>query len=222
MENGNIQIMEKPEWVSWDDVHNVLWASHKDNRVKGINMRKPGLPGVEIQKEVEPNGKMLVAIDQDHLVGTAAIIFKEGNNWYHKGRYGYLCYASLLQDYQGKGLYGQLMKQREMLAKEANVDLLCFDTHCKNRNVIELNSKKGFYPVAIKVCSDHFNVIMAKWLNGCPYSNCQIKAHYWSSWLKVHLCYKKGRDGSLKHRAIIRFAFQCRSLLRNIQTPKCN
>ena len=47
-----IKIMEKPEWVSWDDIHQLLLAAHKKNIEKGIVMKYAQLPGEEIRKKI--------------------------------------------------------------------------------------------------------------------------------------------------------------------------
>lgn len=30
-----IIIQEKPDWVEWDDIHDILYNAHKENRDKG-------------------------------------------------------------------------------------------------------------------------------------------------------------------------------------------
>ena len=36
--NNDIQIVEKPDWISWDDIKKCLFDAHAINREKGINM----------------------------------------------------------------------------------------------------------------------------------------------------------------------------------------
>ena len=52
-----IQIIEKPEWVSWDEIRKVLWESHAENREKGIKNALPSLPSDEIRKKSRRQGK---------------------------------------------------------------------------------------------------------------------------------------------------------------------
>ena len=33
--------MEKPDWVSWETIHDVLWEAHAENRKNGVFMRYP-------------------------------------------------------------------------------------------------------------------------------------------------------------------------------------
>lgn len=203
---AKIHLVEKPDWVSWDEIHDVLWAAHSSNRDKGINMRKPGLAGHEIRDEIEPNGKILVALHQSRVVGTAAIVMKQGKSWYDKGLCGYLCFASLLPEYQGLGIYKELMIQREKFAIEAKVDMLSFDTHVRNKHVIDINKKNGFVPVAIKPCSDHFNVVMVKWVSECPYSIIERVFRYWKSILINNMVYTMDSQKGCQHTALYKLA----------------
>ena len=52
---------------------------------------------------------------------------------------------------------------------------ILFDTHEKNTRVIEINCKNGFVPVDYKFYRDHFNIVMVKWLEGCPFSSTRCK-----------------------------------------------
>ena len=161
---SEIQIMEKPGWVSWDDIKQCLYEAHSVNRAKGINMAHYQWPAEKIQESLGENGFMLVALDGDKLVGTAGIGEKFGNKWYANGRYAYECYASVLPEYAGKGI---------------GYDVLIGDTHSKNTHRIEIALKNGFRLVRFfrAASKDHYSVVIVKWLNGCPYSSfyCWIK-----------------------------------------------
>lgn len=173
-----VQVIKKPEWISWDDIHNVLVQAHAENRQKGIIMRKPGLPGEMIEKEIGDNGVMLVALYGNKLVGTSALIVKRANTWYSDGPYGYLCFDAVLPQYVGKGVYSQLCRRRELLARDLGLNKLYSDTHHKNYHIIAINKSHGFKCVDVKVLSDHWNVVLFKWLDGCPHSNFRCKYEY--------------------------------------------
>ena len=173
----NIQIIEKPDRVSWDEIHEVLAKAHESNRAHGINMRKPSLPGSEIKNEVGKDGIMLVAIHEDKIIGTAALLFKSKHTWYNSGSYGYMCFAGVLPEYRGTGTYRLLSEERERIARNKNLSGLYIDTHNRNTHLIDIALKNGFRKVDVKVCKDHWNIVLFKWLNGCPYSDfkCQIE-----------------------------------------------
>lgn len=167
----SFHILEKPEWVTWDEIHEVLVKAHAKNRDVGIVMRKPGLPGREIEMEIGDDGVMLVALDGEVVVGCAALIPKSGKTWYNDGIYGYMCFAGILPEYSGIGIYKQFCERREAIAREMDISKLCFDTHENNYKVIEISLNQGFKKVAIKICKDHNNIVLFKWMDGCPFSN---------------------------------------------------
>ena len=187
MKDSSIQIIEKPEWVSWDDIKQCLYEAHSVNRAKGISMAHYQWPAEKIQDSLGENGFMLVALDGDKLVGTAGIGEKYGNIWYANGRYAYECYAGVLPDYAGKGIYKMLEIRREEKAKEEGYDVLIFDTHSKNTHRIEIALKNGFRLVRFfrAASKDHYSVVMAKWLDGCPYSKAYCWWKYYCSLVKA-------------------------------------
>ena len=172
-----IQVTEKPDWVSWDEIHKTLWEAHEQNRKRGINMAYPSLPGEKIREMIEGNGKMYIALDGTKVIGTAGITPVKRNLWCGKGEYAYCCFASVLPDYNGMGIYKQFCLVREEAAKELGIDCLLFDTNKHNAHVININNKNVFKTVDLKILKDHHNVVMVKWLNGCPYSDfhCQLQ-----------------------------------------------
>ena len=72
--NSGMQVMEKPEWVSWDEIHEVLWKAHEQNRKKGVIMSYPSLSGEEIKNKIGDKGKLFVAIEDNKVIGTLALI----------------------------------------------------------------------------------------------------------------------------------------------------
>lgn len=173
MMDPSIQIVEKPDWVSWDDIKQCLYEAHAVNREKGINMAHYQWPAEKIKQSLGENGFMLVAMDGDKLVGTAGIGEKFGNKWYVKGRYAYECYAGVLPEYAGIGIYKMLEIKRESKVREDGYDVLLGDTHSKNSHRIDIALKNGFRLVRFfrAASKDHYSVVIAKWLNGCPYSS---------------------------------------------------
>ena len=173
-----VQVVEKPDWVSWDEIHDVIWKAHAANRQKGINMRFPALPGEEIRKRVESSGKMFIALDGERVVGTAAIRTKKASLWCGKGEYAYLCFASVLPEYSGQGIYKQLYIYIERESIKSGLSRIMFDTHEKNTRMAEINLKHGYRKVSYKRYDDHYNIIFVKWLDGCPYSEGRCKVEF--------------------------------------------
>ena len=185
--NQNIQIIEKPEWVSWDEIHNVLWRAHEKNRQNGIIMALPALPGNLIREKIEGHGKMLVALDGEKVVGTAALAIKQYSLWCGKGSYAYCCFASVLPEYNGKGIYKALDLKREELALTLQLTRMLGDTHENNKHRLDIAKKAGYKFVDYKYYKNHYNVVMVKWLNGCPYSEFRCKIEFHKRKLKVKI-----------------------------------
>lgn len=173
-----VQVIEKPDWVSWDEIHDVIWKAHESNRQQGINMRFPALPGEEIRKRVEGNGKMFVALDGKKVVGTAAFRIKKANLWCGRGTYAYYCLASVSPEYRGKGINGQLYEHIESESSRNELSRIMFDTHEMNSRIAEINQKHGYKKVSYKRYDDHYNIIFVKWLDGCPYSESRCKVEF--------------------------------------------
>ena len=186
---SNIQIMEKPEWVTWDDIHDLIWKAHAQNRSKGIIMANPSLPGEEIRKRID-NGKMYVAVLEKKVVGTLALIIKNGIRWYNKGTFGYLCFGAVDPDLSGKGIYRSLYKVAEQAAKDMGVTVLTRDTNENNARMLKITRQEGYYYVEFKALKDHYNIVRAKWLTDCPYPVWYIKMRFQLSKLYIRTRFK--------------------------------
>jgi len=187
MNKTAIQIIEKPEWVSWDDIRQCLYEAHAPNREKGINMTHYLWPAEKIKESLGEHGVMLVALDGGKVVGTAAFAERTQKRWYTDGScYAFLCFDSVIPYYTGKGIFGLLDKKREEIAAGKGYSSLVFDTHSKNVRRQKIALKKKYKHVSFFRTSngDHYNVIMSKWLDGCPYSSCYCMLRFYWSMLK--------------------------------------
>lgn len=184
-----IQVIEKPEWVSWEDIKCCLMDAHEANRDKGINMAHYQWPVEQIKSSIGDNGVVLVALDGRKVVGTATIMEKEGHSWFARGKYAYLGFAGVLPEYSGMGIYKQLTQRREEIAQKRGYTTIQFDTHSRNRKVQCIAIKNGYQKVSFfrAQSGDHFNVILVKWLKGNPYSSAFCRYRYIRSWIKANL-----------------------------------
>lgn len=185
----SIQIIEKPDWVSWDEIHEVLWESHAENREKDIINSFPLLSGDELRKFVGDKGKMFVAMDGKKVVGTAAVLIINNKRWYSQGDYAYVCLGAVLTEYRKRRAYFLLEKATEVYSKSL-CSLLIADMHENNLTIQKLRLREGFQHVAYKACKDHYNVVMAKWFNGCPYPQWYIKFRFQLSKLYLRTRFK--------------------------------
>ena len=127
------------------------------------------------------NGFMLVALDGEKLVGTAALGDRVGKIWYANGPYAYACFDSIIPEYAGRGIFRALDSKRESLAISAGYNVMVFDTHCKNVHRIRIAKKMGYRPVHYfrAKSGDHYNIVMVKWLRDRSFSpiHCWVRYH---------------------------------------------
>ena len=192
-----IKIQEKPEWVSWDEIHNVIWKAHENNRSKGVLMSYPSLSGDEIKDKIGKGGKLFTALDGDKVVGTLALSKKKGKRWYCSGDYGYLCFGAVLSEYSGKGIYRSLYQLAETTAIQMGLTILTRSTNEHNARMLKITKQEGYYFVGYMACKDHFDIVRAKWLDSCPFPAWYIKMRFLLSKLYLKTRFridpKKGR-----------------------------
>ena len=121
---------------------------------------------------------MLIATEGEKVVGTVALIRLNKNLWCGNGEYAYFCFASVLPEYEGQGIYKKLNMERERKAKEFGLNRIIIDTHEKNTHLLKIAKKVGYYYVDYKIREDHNSILMVKWLDGCPYSKLYMKLKY--------------------------------------------
>lgn len=178
MSRDEVSIVERPESVSWEDISGLLRRAHAQNVANGIKLPYPFLSPSELRDKVEgAGGKMLVALHNGKLVGTAAVkVIHRDYLWCGKGEYAYCFLAAVLPEYSGQGIYRRLIEAREDIARSWGINKLLFDTDERNTRVIKICKKNDFRPVDYKIREDHNSVLLVKWLDGCPYS--KLKCAY--------------------------------------------
>lgn len=190
-----IKVMEKPEWISWDDIHELLLAAHKKNIAKGMTMQMAQTPAEELEKTLGDRGKCFIALCGDKLVGSTSVSFFTGRSWYNKGQLvAHSMLSAILPKYQGIGITDDLNKLRDAYIHEMGAKIIHGDT-AEDNIIVRMNAKRnGFIEVSYYAPqSDHYSVNFVKWFEGCPFSQRVIeKKCRWSERL-TKLQYKPGK-----------------------------
>lgn len=190
-----IRTMPKPDWISWDDIHELLMAAHKKNIAKGMAMKIPQLSGEELKQKIGEKGRCFVALANEKLVGTTSVSFYQGKSWYDKDKLvAHSMLSAVLPKYQGIGITDDLNVLRDAYIREMGVDLIQGDT-AEDNLVVRKNAKRnGFHEVEYHAYqSNHYSVLFVKWLNGCPFSEKYISRRCKISKFLVKTQYKPGR-----------------------------
>ena len=190
-----ITIIEKPDSVSYEVIRETLQAAHAANFRRGVVLRTTQLSAGELAARVGPRGRCFVAMDGDHVAGTASCRVVERHAWYAKGEVADEILVGVRPEYKGRGVYSRLLAAVEAAAAEAGYRVVVFNTAEKNIEKQRICLKKGFRYVNCFVApdNDHYSVVMAKWLNGCPFSGARLWIEYHLRRLLVKLRYKPGK-----------------------------
>ncbi len=189
-----IRIIEKPDGISFDAIHDLLYEANAANRSQGLVMRTVLLTGDEIQKRIGEDGKCWVALCGDTPVGTLSVRVKERNAWYCHGEIPEYMLAAVLPEYTGKHINSALSARAFEFAGERGFQMIELNTAENNSHAIEVYLHQGFQKVGFLAPrdADHYSVVMVKWLEKCPHSALSIRLRYFLQRLYVKIRFKKG------------------------------
>ena len=191
---SNIRIAEKPEWISFEEIHELLYAAHASNREKGFNVRTAEMSGDELEKHLGASGKCFVALDGKKLVGTASYRILNRNYWCARGAVVDRVLAGVLPEYKGQHISTMLFKRIVDEAREKGYKYIESRTAEENEIVQKINVKDGYrYIDFLSTKTDHYTVVMLQWLDKCPLTQRQTDRHFkWRRFL-IKARYKPGR-----------------------------
>lgn len=193
---NEIKVMAKPDWVSWEDIHNLLIEAHKKNIEKGITMNTTTMSGEEIKKHIGEEGRCFVAFCGDQLIGTTSARITIGKKWYDKGKIvSKGAMSAILPKFQGMGILEEMNELRDAYIAEKGVQVLEGDTPEENIVVRKFVARNGFKEVRYFPAShqNHFSVYFVKWLEGCPFSDKYIQRRFNISKKLTKIQYKPGK-----------------------------
>ena len=190
---SEIQVLKKPDNITFKEIQEVIKASHEENIKKGIVMKAAALSAREMEERVGKEGTCFVAMDDDKVVGTLSCSAKEIHYWYHDGKTLKVLLAGILPAYQGRGIMSMFLKAAEDEAKKYGIDTLFLDTAEENINMRQLCVKKGFRHVDFRAFhSNHYSVILMKWMKGCLMSEKYCAFRFRIKRIYTIFRYKKG------------------------------
>ncbi len=197
--------MPKPDWVSWDDIHELLMAAHKRNIQKGMAMRIPQLSGSELEKKVGEDGRCFVAMAGEKLIGTTSVRFYKGESWFDRGKLvAHSMLTAVLPKYQGIGITEDLNELRNAYINDMKAEVIHGDTAEDNVIILKNAKKNGFFNVAYHAYkSDHYSIIFVKWLGDCPFTEKYINKKFRISKALTRIQYKLGRIERSKYLSFI-------------------
>ena len=194
MDNNSITIMEKPEWISFDQIHDLLYKAHAINRENGFDVKTANMSGEELVEHLGTTGKCFVALDGNQLVGTASYRILQRDKWYAKGDVVDRVLVGVLPEYKGRHISTMLFYTVVDEARKNGYKYIESRTAEDNHIVQTINLKDGYRYVDYKSTKSKFyTVVMLQWLDSCPYSEKYTNRRFkWKRFL-IRLRYKPGR-----------------------------
>lgn len=178
-----IKVMFKPDWVSWEDIHQLLLKANKVNEKNGFSMLGLTRSPEELEKQVE-NGLCVVAMHGNKLVGVSACSFNCAKRWYNKKERSARKFMSgILKSYQGCDLLYEIDKVLDNYIKNSGCSFIEASTAVMNTAMRKQAQLGGYKELTYFSFPNtlYYSVIFGKWLNKCPFSDRYIKFRFWLS-----------------------------------------
>lgn len=185
-----IQIVEKPDWVTWDEIHEIIYKAHESNREKGVDIQNAHLTGEQLRDSIGPDGVCFVALDGDKVVATSSVAFHILNVWYARGqKVGYGTLSAVLPEYKGLHLFSKLEHTRIEYARQKGCVGFYVKTAYGNKKRRIIAKKDGYFEVFMGRTSfnPHNYVTIYKWLDKRPFPACYIRYRFLLSRLKLKI-----------------------------------
>lgn len=184
----------KPDSVSWQDIKDCMVKAHEPNRKKGIVMQNQSMTADELGAYLK-NAYCFVALKDNKVVGTYSYIIKKVKMWWAKGDVAYTFSLAIIPEYRGTDVYFGLQKVIMQNIKKSGIRIIMSDTEEHNQIAQKLNLKKGAKLVKMYASPKtwYYSVVMARWLDGCPYSDRYCNFRYKISEFMVKTIWKPGK-----------------------------
>lgn len=192
---SEIKYIEKPDWISWDEIHDCIYKSHEVNRKKGLNMTSQNMTGLQLKEKLK-NGYCFVALKNNIVIGTVSLLFINSKHWWWTRKtVAYTLLDAILPEYRGTDVFFGLEKIRNKYINDSGVRIRQCNTAEQNKTVIKLCKRAGYKIVQYSATAKgatHYSVIMALWEDGCPWPDWLVNFMFKLSKFTIRAIWKPG------------------------------
>lgn len=190
-----IRVIEKPESVSYNIIHDILYKAHEANRVEHkFTIKTAQMTSEELEEHVGPDGKCYIALDGKKVVGTLSNRVRRVKRWCAKGDAVELAMIGILPEYRGMHIFPMLYDVSFKDVQNRKIKYIEIQTADKNLTMQRLGEYNGFKYIDFTTAGkDHYTVVMLKWMDRCPYPEWLIKLRYLMKKFYIKIRYKPGR-----------------------------
>ena len=189
-----VKYMLKPDWVSWESIHDCVAKASEINRKNGFCMQHSTMSVQELEDYLK-DGYCFIALLGEKVIGINALKIVKSQMWWAKGNVGYEMLTDIDPEYKNTGAYWGLRKIRTNFARQQGVSILQFTTSEDNTTVQEINLRFGFKYIRYYSSSEtwYYSVLMVRWIDGCPYSDWYCDFRFKLSRFLTRLIWRPGR-----------------------------
>ena len=188
-----IDILEKADDIRWDEVQNVIYKAHEENRRNGVDIRNAHLSPKELQESLGKDGRCFIALDGEKIVGTCSVAFQNKKYWFANGVVAYATLEGVLSKYKGQHIFKQLAQKRLEYIISRNCSVIYMNVAEKNFTRRVIAKKEGFRKVSIHYnpYNPHNYITYCKWIGDNPFTEVEISIRYGISMVRLGLQYLK-------------------------------
>lgn len=194
-----LRVLEKPDWISWDDVQKCIHDAQLTNTTKGFDMSFGHQTGAELCEKVGDGYCFVVLNEKNAVVGTITLKVMDIKSWWHRGSAGYHCFEAISPDYRGTDAYFDMHAHLIKKEKQLGLKVIYADTAEKNKVILKASKKTGWKHVQFTTFQgcDYYSIYLVKWYDTCPFSDRYINFMFKLSKVIIKIIYKPGRINRL-------------------------
>ncbi len=190
-----IVIQEKPDYISYEMIQEVLKKAHEANSEEGLVYATASQSVESLKEKIGDNSNCYVALVNDKLAGTETVSFREIDYWYYKGKVAIIKLLGIGPDFKGKKIGSSLVKACVDKAHDNNYQVIISDSAEHNIALKQLLFKFCFKTVDYCVYSGNnfYSNVYANWAEKCPYSDFYRVLRYNLKRLYIKFTFKSGK-----------------------------
>ena len=167
---GRLQIIEKSEAITYDQLYELIYRAHENTRKLGVKINTKISNGYQLRESIErENMTVYVALLDGKPAGTISTRIENGKYQCVKGHtVSYVAYVAVLPEYKGHGIGKALCEKAEEYANDHGADAI-------GLLVAHRNPAAEFYPhigyekseFLPRIKLKQYAIYEVKWLKKC-------------------------------------------------------
>lgn len=175
-----IEYKTKPDTISYDELYELLYNAHAENRKRGMIINPDIKSGEDLKAHLGKDHVCMVAMDGNQVVGTFSIRIEKGTRKISKNLLtGYLSNMGVSEEYRGMGVGAGLISKLAEYAEKEGADALALHVR-EGNNAYYLYKKAGFIEAdyLVRDKQKRKTIYMIKWLGRPKYPKWSLMLHY--------------------------------------------